>query len=353
MSNTLYVLTTGGTIGSVLQGDAFAVAEQVPFLAALESLRHEQQCELKVVSVFNKNSENLTPEDWLILAEAIDNIQKLNPKGILVTHGTDTMSYSLIATYLLSANWKVPVCFTGAFYSPEHEATDAFLNLEAAMHFLLSDKIVADVYLAFRSQSIVIDDQEQQCVNVYSAATVKSMEFDQSVFSSLNDHKYATISKLSNNSPSDWNVEFLNSGEDLSSVDKLKLATIDWIVAKKEISNYQNQIAIVKFAPGFDSSLLSLILEQKQAVIVELYHSGTANVLNKELLEGLKSWEEKGKIYFSAFPSGAIEIPYLSTTMLVDSGASIIKDRTSEYLYVYWILTRVLAQPFKLSQLGS
>jgi len=348
MSNTLYVLTTGGTIGSVLQGDAFAVAEQAPFLTALDSLKQEHQCELEVVSVFNENSENLTPAHWLKLAETIDELQKLNPKGILVTHGTDTMSYSLIATYLLSANWQVPVCFTGAFYSPEHEATDAFLNLEATMHFLLSDKIAANVYLAFRDEEVV---------SVYSAGAVKSMGFDQSVFGSLNDQKYASLNRLSNaltnNSSSEWQLELSENSEDVLSGDKFQLAIVDWKKAQQDILGYQNQVVVIHYTPGFDASLLPIILEQKQAVIVELYHSGTANALDNELLEGLPKWQRNGEIYFSAFPSKAIEIPYLSTTKLIASKANIIKDRTCEYLYVYWILAKAFDQPFGLPRLTS
>lgn len=51
------------------------------------------QIDIDVYAVLNKDSSNMSPNDWVVIANAIQ--EKYSEyDGIVVLHGTDTMAYS-------------------------------------------------------------------------------------------------------------------------------------------------------------------------------------------------------------------------------------------------------------------
>jgi len=85
------------------------------------------------VELFKYDSTDLNSEHWL---QIINTVEKLQDKcdGIIILHGTDTMSYSATAVGLaLCQKIKIPVIFTGS-QSPIHETgSDGKINLERSL----------------------------------------------------------------------------------------------------------------------------------------------------------------------------------------------------------------------------
>ncbi|MFN3528228.1 MAG: Glu-tRNA(Gln) amidotransferase subunit GatD, partial [Candidatus Altarchaeaceae archaeon] len=90
---------------------------------------------IKVKQIFNKFSENLNPEDWIIIAENIYKEIKNGAKGIVILHGTDTMHYTSSACSFMLKNLKIPVVFTGAQRSSDRGSSDASINLINSVYF--------------------------------------------------------------------------------------------------------------------------------------------------------------------------------------------------------------------------
>ena len=86
----------------------------------------------------NVLSENMTPEKWVNIAgkikESLD-----RGHGVVVSHGTDTMSYTASAMSFMFESQSAPVIFVGSQRSPDRPSSDAYPNIEGAINFAGSD----------------------------------------------------------------------------------------------------------------------------------------------------------------------------------------------------------------------
>ena len=82
----LKVITTGGTIANTVQG-------RVPFERVLEDVPEAAEyARLDIEEVTRRGGESFTPDDWLLIARAVDRALRTQPElaGVVVTHGTFT-----------------------------------------------------------------------------------------------------------------------------------------------------------------------------------------------------------------------------------------------------------------------
>lgn len=121
---------TGGTIASRLDYrtgaviPAFSPGElygAVPELADV--------CNLTTEKLFAVFSENMGPAQYKILAQAIGEEIKNGIDGIIVAHGTDTMSHTAAALSFMVQNSPVPIVMVGSQRSSDRPSSDAALNL--------------------------------------------------------------------------------------------------------------------------------------------------------------------------------------------------------------------------------
>jgi glutamyl-tRNA(Gln) amidotransferase subunit D len=77
-------------------------------------------------------SEDIDTKTWVKLAKEIDKQIKKGKKGIIVTHGTDTMAYTSAAISFMIQNSPIPIVFVGAQRSVDRGSSDAFPNLLSA-----------------------------------------------------------------------------------------------------------------------------------------------------------------------------------------------------------------------------
>ena len=92
----------------------------VPELRALANL------DLKVV--FNRDSCNVGPREWIQIAKALD-ANRREYDAFLVVHGTDTMAYSAAAVSLMLSGFRKPIVFTGSQLPLSMPRSDARQNL--------------------------------------------------------------------------------------------------------------------------------------------------------------------------------------------------------------------------------
>ena len=125
---------TGGTIASRLDYrtgaviPAFSPGElygAVPELADI--------CNLETEKVFAVFSENMGPEEYILLAKAIGKEIENGVDGIVIGHGTDTLHHTAAALTFMVQNSPIPIVLVGSQRSSDRPSSDAALNLMHAM----------------------------------------------------------------------------------------------------------------------------------------------------------------------------------------------------------------------------
>ena len=126
---------TGGTIASRLDYRTGAVIPAftpgelygaVPELADI--------CNLETEKLFAVFSENMGPYQYKTLAIAIGKEIEKGVDGIVIGHGTDTLSHTGAILSFMVQNSPVPIILVGSQRSSDRPSSDAALNLQHAMY---------------------------------------------------------------------------------------------------------------------------------------------------------------------------------------------------------------------------
>ena len=138
---------TGGTIASRLDYrtgaviPAFSPGElygSVPELADI--------CNLETEKLFGVFSENMGPEQYLILAERVGEAIRAGYAGIVIGHGTDTMHHTAAVLSFMVQRPPVPIIMVGSQRSSDRPSSDAAQNLInatwAAAHGSIAEVLV-------------------------------------------------------------------------------------------------------------------------------------------------------------------------------------------------------------------
>ena len=162
------LITTGGTIACVSGTEGFSPAltgEQL--LHCVPGLL--PQIDIDVYAVLNKDSSNMSPNDWVVIANAIQ--EKYSEyDGIVVLHGTDTMAYSAAGVSFMTMGIDCPVIFTGA-QKPMREAdSDAPKNLK--------DAVCAAAFLKLKGVFIVFAGWLLNGCGAFKASTTDISAFE-------------------------------------------------------------------------------------------------------------------------------------------------------------------------------
>ena len=110
----------------------------IDLLLDLEPRLHEL-AKVTIHYVDNIDSTNMKPEIWDNIASVITE-QYAEYDGFVVTHGTDTLSYTASALSFVLGNLGKPVCITGAQIPGGRIATDARRNFSNAVRIATLDK---------------------------------------------------------------------------------------------------------------------------------------------------------------------------------------------------------------------
>jgi glutamyl-tRNA(Gln) amidotransferase subunit D len=128
------LLTTGGTIASRVDYETGGVR---PVRDEREILEFYPELEaggaVRIIPVFDRLSEDLTPADWLTLAEKSAEALGAGAEGVVIAHGTDTLGFTAAALSFLLVDLTGPVVLVGAQRSPDRPSSDGPANLAAGV----------------------------------------------------------------------------------------------------------------------------------------------------------------------------------------------------------------------------
>jgi L-asparaginase len=129
------ILTTGGTIASRTTGpmtDGASLVRGIPELAKVATIRVDE--------VFRVPSSQMTPADWLRLAKRINAELMAAPRlrGVVVTHGTDTMEETAFFLNLTVRDPR-PVVIVGSMRGGDEVSADGPANILNGVRVAVSE----------------------------------------------------------------------------------------------------------------------------------------------------------------------------------------------------------------------
>lgn len=128
------IVGTGGTIASRIDyrtGAVRPVLTVEDLLSIIPELANI--AELNASILFSLFSEDMTPSEWSMMAEKVNEYIKKGVDGVVIAHGTDTMGYSAAALSFALQQPPIPIVFVGAQRSSDRPSSDSATNLIAAV----------------------------------------------------------------------------------------------------------------------------------------------------------------------------------------------------------------------------
>jgi len=301
------IIGTGGTIASYVDYSTGAVK---PLENAQDVLYAEPDLlklgDIDAEVLFNIFSEDMNQKYWKILAKKVyEKISEGN--GVVVAHGTDTMSFSASALSFLIENPSAPIIFTGSQRSSDRPSSDAYFNLLGAVKVAQSD--LGEVAVVMHSS--MNDDY----LSIHRAVKVRKMHTSRrDAFKSINAEIIGTISK----------------DLDVNMQDYKK-------VKKDEMHLYENlseKVGLVYYYPGMEKELLLKFLDRNDGLIIA--GTGLGHISN-DYIEDIKNIIDEGKIIAmtSQCLYGSVNLNVYSTgRRLIEAGVIPLGDMLPEVAYI-------------------
>ena len=285
------IMSTGGTIASRVDYRTGAVRSAISasdLYGVVPELADLAQVDTQIVlSIY---SENLTQEHWTQIAQAAaENIEK-GAQGIIIAHGTDTMAYTAAALSFALQNLPVPVIVVGAQRSSDRPSSDAATNLIGA--------VKAAAYGPFAEVTIAMHETVADTSIVFNRGTRvrKCHTSRRDTFKPVNASPIAQTA--------DQGVTMLTQNyrkRDASSKVVLK-------------PNFSQDVALVKFYPGLDPSVIDWYTKKNtRGILLEgsgLGHvskvcfNAIKNAVNQGVLVALASQCIWGRVNMNVYDTG-------------------------------------------------
>lgn len=151
---TIHLITTGGTIEKMYSEQSGAVLNSASKIGQYLKRLRLPDCEVRVLSLMNKDSLEMTAEDRAVL---VSEMARLLPDQlpIVITHGTDTMVETGVYIQKAFPQFNVPVILTGAMTPLGFEGSDGLQNLTESL--LAARLLKPGVYVVLHGQVFAAD----------------------------------------------------------------------------------------------------------------------------------------------------------------------------------------------------
>lgn len=357
MKNILVVFT-GGTIGSTAASGTINTSSEAPFRLIQQFQQHynnHQQIQLCTIQPLQILSENLAPCVWQPLITAIEAQQPEKFDGIIITHGTDTLAYTAAALSFYFNDIKIPMLLVSSDYPLDDPRANGLDNFICAVEFIVQN-IQAGVFVPYRNQQRTAQVHSgsrltcswQLSGDFFSVQGKSFMQFENGRFSLLNPATNAIPSSPHISAPS----TLLRAGFSLkeeeagvceeSNAQEINAETVGWTQSPPLHlkANFSERVLMIKPYPGLNYAHFNL--ENVDAVLHDLYHSGTACASvqwgdNYSLAAFIKRCGKQNiKVYLA--PAIKSADAYQSTRALMEHGAEMIWNMSIEAAYVKLIL---------------
>lgn len=318
------LVSTGGTIASKIDyrtGGVSSALSASELYASVPEL--EKYASIDTDIILNEYSENLKPEHWTMIANKIAEKVKSNIyRGIIVSHGTDTMHYTASALSFALQNLPIPVVIVGAQRSSDRPSSDAALNLISATIFVTKSEF-SGVFVAMHANS---SDETIACH--VGTRVRKNHTSRRDAFESIDITPVAMIKGDK--------VEIHTEQSEIK-LQKRNVDSSSFLVKP----DFNSKVILLKYYPGFDPYLITYaMLSGYKAIIVE--GTGLGHI-SRECFPQIQKAVESGVMIFMTSQCiwGRIRMTVYDTGRdLLDMGVIPLSNITSETAMVkaMWVL---------------
>ena len=123
------IIGCGGTIASKIEYKTGAVYPSITPKELRRAFPALERWKIHSKQLFSLFSEDMNAGHWRLLADEIEKEIKDGSKGIVVMHGTDTMTYTSAAISYILQNLPVPIVFVGSQRSSDRPSSENQMNL--------------------------------------------------------------------------------------------------------------------------------------------------------------------------------------------------------------------------------
>ncbi|MFO7837203.1 MAG: Glu-tRNA(Gln) amidotransferase subunit GatD [Candidatus Thorarchaeota archaeon] len=235
---TVSILSTGGTIASRVDYKTGAVHPALnarDLYDAVPELTDHANIRAKVV--MSALSENIDPDDWSLIAEAVAEEIRHGIDGVIIAHGTDTLGFTAAALAFALQNIPVPIVLVGSQRSSDRPSSDASMNLLQSVKFV-GEADAAEVMVVMHGES---DD-----TFTYAHRGVRTRKCHTSrrdAFQSINNNP---LFKIERNHITEIQSPIMRRNRDRDI--NLK-------------SDFDKLVALVKSYPGIDSTVIDNLID--------------------------------------------------------------------------------------------
>jgi len=229
------LIYTGGTIGSKIDyvsGGVYSFTKPEELIADVPELAGIAN--LEISNPFSILSEDMNYKDWQRIAEEVAKSLNGGARGVVVTHGTDTMHYSSAALSFMLSGLNGPVVYTGAQRSSDRGSSDAFINLISATQIAARGN-VSEVGILMHGSS-----SDNFCDFNRGTKVRKMHTSRRDAFKSINNLPIARITM-------DGNIDYLSEHREIDNDGKHK------VVAN---TGFEPKVALIKVYPNSDPEII-------------------------------------------------------------------------------------------------
>jgi len=285
------IISTGGTIASRVDyrtGGVRPALTASDLYSVVPELADVAQIETQILlSLF---SENIKPQQWTEIAQAVAKKIHEGFDGVVLAHGTDTMGYTSAALSFALQNLPVPVIIVGSQRSADRPSSDAATNLLGAV-LAAAKAPFAEVVVAMH------ETPSDTYIALHKGTKVRKCHTSRrDAFRSVNASPIARIENQ--------NITMLTQEcqkRDPSRRLQLKPA-------------FEDKVALVKFYPGMDPAILDLYTQKNYRGIVlegtglghisKYCHDAIRKAVRQDAIVAMTSQCIWGRINMNVYDSG-------------------------------------------------
>jgi glutamyl-tRNA(Gln) amidotransferase subunit D len=180
----------GGTIVNKVDYSTGAVATKISpeeFLERVPGLEGVANIEYRKIA--NIASEDLRFGHYNLIAREVMKEVERGAKGVVITHGTDTMHFTSAAMSFILGGIKAPVILVGAQRSGDRGSSDGIMNLACAVNFIVKSE--------FNGVGICMhkDMGDEACVILPGVKARKMHTSRRDAFRAINSEPIAEVSR--------------------------------------------------------------------------------------------------------------------------------------------------------------
>lgn len=247
----ILVILTGGTIACKVENNIINANSNTAYdiLRLYNKATNNTEIEFIIKQPFTILSENYTADTYNTLIDYLYSCNPANYDGVIITHGSDTLSYTSAMVGMLMRDTEIPIILTAADHPLSDEKSNGLSNFSACVEFIKSkrcsgvftaygEKGRANIYLSTRLQEAdPINDSFTPCGNGIVAQVIDNK------LCNINNQLIALLKKKNNR-----------------------------LFKSKPV--IKNDILLIKTYPNQHYNRYSI--ENLKAVVIYMYHSATA-----------------------------------------------------------------------------